>query len=272
MRLSTMVLASVVGSCLAGAADAVPLRVTLTNISPVGGVGVSPLWVGFHDGSFDVFSPGSAASSGVERTAEDGDNSAITALFTGSVQGTLPGDPAFPGDIRSALFDVDTRGAGRYFSYLSMVVVSNDFFIGNGTPTAIDLSGLKPGETLSLLAGQPFQPGRENVVYDAGTEVNDFQFSLANAAFGIPGGQTGPDQGTPENGVVTAVQGDPFAGFLNVPPGFTSGPLDFNDPSIYQAVARIDITAVPEPASLALLLGAVGAFGAVRLRGRQSRR
>ena len=273
MRLSTLASCSAALAFVAmttNIAHAIPLRVTLTNISPTGGVGTSPLWVGFHDGSFDVFSPGAAASIGLERTAEDGNNSAITGLFTGSVQGTLPGGPAFPGQVRSALFNVDTGGMGRYFSYAAMVVVSNDFFIANGTPTAIDLSGLTPGHTLSIFAGVPYAAGLENVVYDAGTEVNDFLFSLANGAFGIPGGQTGGNQGTTEGGVVTTVQGDPFAGFLNAPPGFVSGLLNFNDPSLYSAIARIDITAVPEPGSLVLLSSGLLALGVGKLRRRNA--
>ena len=67
--------------------------------------------------------------------------SALTGAFTGSVQGTLAGSPAFPGAIRTGQFTVDTTGAGRYFSDASMIVVSNDFFIGNTSPTAFDLSG-----------------------------------------------------------------------------------------------------------------------------------
>ena len=46
---------------LANAAEARPISVTLTNTSPTGGVGLSPLWVGFQGGTFSTFTPGSTA-------------------------------------------------------------------------------------------------------------------------------------------------------------------------------------------------------------------
>ena len=257
MRFKTLLLGAV-AFAFAHAAGARPVSVTLTNTSPTGGVGLSSLWGGFHNGTFDTFDPRAAASAGVKSTAGDGSNTAITGLFTGSVQGTLAGGRAFPGAVRTGLFDADTTAAGRYFNYLTMIVVSNDFFVGNGNPTAIDLSTLAAGQTRSFLIGVPNVTGGQNIVYEAGTEINDFLFSLANGAFGIPGGQTGPGQGNAQNGVITAVTGDPFAGFLNAPVGFTSGNLNFDNPALYTSVGRIDITAAPEPVSGALLASGIG--------------
>lgn len=267
--------ALLVSGLSASLAHAVPvgITVTFTNTSPTGGVGTSPLWVGFHNGSFDVFDPGAAVSAGVKSTAEDGSNTAIMGLFTGNgVQGTLPGGPALPGAVRTASFTVDTAGAGRYFSYASMVVVSNDFFIANANPTAIDLAGLAPNQTLSFLVGVPYAAGLPNVVFDAGTEVNDFAFSLANGLFGIPGGQTGPNQGTAQGGVATAVSASsPFAGFLNTPSGGVSANLNFNNAALYTSIGRIDITSVPEPASLLLLGGGLLALSGLRRQRRVTR-
>ena len=70
-----------------------------------------------------------------------------------------------------------------------MVVLSNDFFIGNDNAKAIDLSSLAGGGNLSLALGGAGH------VYDAGTEQNNFAYSLANGAYGIGGGQTGPNPG-----------------------------------------------------------------------------
>ncbi len=255
--------------------QAATVSVTLTNLAPADGVGLSPLWVGFHNGSFDSFNAGSAASQGIERIAEDGNAGVLGSLFSasaaataGGVTGTLPGPPAFPGAVRSlTLSNVDLLGSGRYFSYGAMVVVSNDFFIANDNPFQHDLSSIAGGGTISLLVGGN---GR---VWDAGTEVNDFAFSLANGAFGFGGGQTGANQGTDQNGVVTLVTGNPYLSFLNqglVPAGYQWGGLDFNAGG---AFARIDIqvAAVPEPGSYALMLGGlVAVAGLARRRTQQA--
>jgi len=253
-----------------GAHAANDVSVTFTNLAPPGGVGVAPLWVGFHDGSFDAFDVGSAASIGIERSAEDGDSGPLSGIFAGSVPGgmqaTLPAPPAFPGDVRSTSFaGLDLNGAGRYFSYAAMVVVSNDFFFGNDDAMGIDLSSFATsGGTLSFFVGVP------GSVYDAGTEVNDFNFSLANGAFGIGGGQTMADQGTAENGVVHVVTGNPFPSFLGqdlVPPGYDFGPIAFNG---YDAIGRIDIqiAAIPEPGTYALMLAGLGGLGWIARRRR----
>ena len=258
-RLSSALLFAIPAILGAGAAQADLIRVTVTNNGPTGGVGIAPLWVGFHNGTVSTFTVGAAASTAAERSAEDGNSSFLVSQFTGSAQGVLPGGPRFPGQTSTATFNVDTAGAGRYLDYFAMVVVSNDYFFGNASPTAIDLSGLRPGQSLTLTAGAAFTAGAPNVVFDAGTEVNDFAFSLANGAFGIPGGQTGPNQGTTQNGVITAVQGDPFAGFLNQPTGFTSGALNFNNTALYSSgIATITVTDIPEPTGLALLTIALG--------------
>ncbi|MBI3345983.1 MAG: PEP-CTERM sorting domain-containing protein [Burkholderiales bacterium] len=257
---------------MAGAANAADVKVTLTQLAPAGGVGIAPLWVGLHNGSFDAFDAGYAASLGIERAAEDGSAAQLSTIFAATasagVQGTLPGPPAFPGAVRSLnLSGVDLAGANRYFSYAAMVVLSNDFFIGNDNATQFDLSGLAHGGKVSLLVGGAGH------VWDAGTEVNDFRYSLANGAFGIGGGQTAPNQGTDEHGVVHLVTGNPYTSFASqglVPAGYQWGALDFSGQG---AFARVDIEVlaapVPEPSSAALLLAGLGFAGFI---GRRRRR
>ena len=50
----------------------IKLRVTVENLAPKQGIGLAPFWIAFHDGSFDVFNEGEAASSALEFLAEDG--------------------------------------------------------------------------------------------------------------------------------------------------------------------------------------------------------
>lgn len=254
-------------------AHAAHVQVTLSNVQAAGGLGIAPLWLGFHDGSFDAFDVGSAASVGIERAAEDGNAAVLSSLFAAStptgVQGTLPGPPAFPGAVRTLGFDdVDLSGAGRYLSYAAMVVVSNDFFVGNDNPLAIDLSALSKGGKLTIYIGGAGH------VYDAGTEVNDFHDSLANGAFGIGGGQSMANQGADEGGVVHVVTGNPYLSFLGqdlVPAGYQWGALDFNASGLPVARLDIEVTPVPEPASLALALAGLGLVTAARrLRARRS--
>ena len=108
LRLTLPLLAGAATLAAPSMASAADVRVTFTNVSPAGSVGLSPLWVGFHNSSFDLFDAGSAASLGVERISEDGNSAPLSTLFAATTltgaQGTLPGPPAFPGAVRSMDF------------------------------------------------------------------------------------------------------------------------------------------------------------------------
>ena len=68
-------------ACLFTTVGATPFEVTISNNGPDGGVFFTPLWVGFHDGTFDTYNLGEATSSSLETLAELGDTSAISADF-----------------------------------------------------------------------------------------------------------------------------------------------------------------------------------------------
>lgn len=185
-------------------AGSVDIQVEFTNNAPSNGVIFTPVWTAFHDGSFDTFNLGEKASAGLESLAEDGNTAGLSNEFNassagsnGGVDGTLAGIVG-PGGTSNGIFTVSTTGNNDYFSYASMLLPSSDFFIANNNP--LDISDLLDG-VVSSFSFDVFR------VYDAGTEVNDFGTAPTppNAARGIPGGQTGPNQGADENGLVTFV-------------------------------------------------------------------
>ena len=183
-------------------ASTAQIQVDFTNNAPAGGTLQTPVWVGFHDGGFDAFSTGQAATQGLERLAEDGNTSVLSSEFNtatvGGVDGQVGIAPIGPGGSASNTFTVNTDGSNNYFSYASMLLTSSDFFIGNGNPLAVDLSQLLSGMVSSL----SFDVFR---VYDAGTEVNDFSTSPAATLFGASSQQSMADQGLDENGTVELV-------------------------------------------------------------------
>jgi hypothetical protein len=148
------------------------------------------------------------------------------------------------------LFTIDIDGSNRYFSYGTMVIPSNDFFLANGNPVAHDLMSLYDGQgSISFLIGTP------GSVNDAGTEEEDFAFSAGNPLFpgrSLPAGQMGPNLGPPDSTTaIHNVLGSPFAGFLSAGSVDFAG-LDFNQLA-GSGIARITISAVPEPSAAALI-------------------
>lgn len=225
LLLPTAVLAS-------SQAMAVEVQVTVENLSPEGGLYLTPLWVGFHDGSFDIYDRGQAASVGLERFAEDGDFGALRDAFadTGGFDMVIlnpegfPGAPVFdPGLSSREVFDLDPV-SNRFFSYGAMILPSNDAFIANGDPQAIELfdeAGAFNGPISFVVYG--------NEVLDAGTEDN----TELDAAFF---NQTAPDTGVTSNGVVelhpgfNGSAGNPDGTPVNflggtLPPGTTLDPI-----------------------------------------------
>lgn len=57
------------------------VRVEIQSNAPQGGVALTPLWVGFHNGSFDSYNGGLSAEEGLERIAEDGNASVLSNDF-----------------------------------------------------------------------------------------------------------------------------------------------------------------------------------------------
>ncbi len=180
-----------------GFAFAEEVEVTITALVPSDGVFLTPVWIGFHDGTFDLYDRDAPASAELERLAEDGNTGPLTDLFAvdaaSGVQATVAGaaGPLMAGETVRYVTELDPA-VHRYFSYSSMIIPSNDAFIANGNPLAhrvFDPSGNLTSFTATIY-------GRE--VLDAGTEVND-EAEESTAALG----QAAADTGTVEGGVVT---------------------------------------------------------------------
>jgi len=261
MRLDATWIRNMLGAGLlcCGLASAAEIRVTITNLAPANGTFLTPVWAGFHDGSFDLYDIGTPASLAVERVAEDGDTGQLMTDFAasgaGNAQGTLGGGPIAPGSSVSMSFLLDgMSGMSRYFSYASMIVPSNDAFIANGNPLAFPI--FSPGGT--FLGANFIVLG--SMVNDAGTEVND-EAPMNTAFFG----QVTPNTGADENGVAMIHPGFLPAGSGGILDDAMFAGADFKTAG-YQ-VARIQVELVPEPSTVVLsAAGLVALVVAVRRR------
>ena len=181
------------------------IEITVTNLSGTDGTLLTPVFVATQNGIYDQFDVGSAASESIERLAEDGNTeprieAALSSGGVGDAQATS-GGPLAPGESRVLTFFADpTDPLTQYLSYASMVIPSNDAFIGNDDPLQLDLFDengsliRRVGENAYIVTGDD--------VYDAGTEVND-EIPANTAALE----QAAPNTGVTEGGLIRQHEG-----------------------------------------------------------------
>lgn len=248
--LTAVVTTAVVVVGFSGQSQSAPVFVTVTirNVAPVNSVSFAPLRLGFGNGTFDAFNINQSATAPIISVAEGGSGSAWFPAFQaaepnavlGSVGGALT-----PGSTASNTFLVDSMSANnRFFTFASMVIPSNDLFIGNDNPSAFQLFDA----TGNLLISQINQ--NVGQIWDAGSEAPD----PANAAFVVGGNNNAR---TPQNGFVTFSSSElgVFNG-LQTAAGYTFTNAGIADPSTRIYEIGLSVTAVPEPSSM--ILGSIG--------------
>ena len=255
-RLVGRLILIVAVAVVATPAFAADVQLTIKNEQGDGSFFFTPFWVGFHNGQFDSFDSGAVAPpTGITEVAEAGDTSAITTAFMNSMAGMAGGvdttvaavaamgdPPVFsPGESTTTSINIGDATVNRYFSFASMVIPSNDLFVGNDNPTAyqvFDNAGNFTGPvTIQLFGGS---------AYDNGSEVND---ASGGAAFSANGG-TSTDESNPVRSLFSdAGDAGYLASFLNS----TTASGDTITSTFDDSTLIATITIVPEPASAALL-------------------
>ena len=172
------------------------VRFQIENLQEDGGFFFTEAWVGLHNGDFDLFDIGDRATPGLESLAEGGNTEALGEEFAqpGRLQTTIGnGDVQFisPQEVIEGSIDIRNAAAYQYVSFASMIIPSNDAFIGNENPLAYQVFDADGNVLQDELVIDVFASD----IWDSGTEVNDGQgaagFSLGPV--GGPGGGESTD-------------------------------------------------------------------------------
>ncbi|MDZ7589316.1 MAG: spondin domain-containing protein [Rubrivivax sp.] len=246
--------ATAVALCAPAHAAIVDVTVTVQNLAPANSISFAPLHVGFNNGSFDAFDLGTAATAPIISVAEGGAGAGWQAAFAAAdpnaTRGTI-GGLLLPGASASLTLAVDTT-LNPFFTFASMVVPSNDFFIGNDSPTEYRL--FDAGGKLNM----PAIGIKASEVWDAGSEL----FDPAAAAF-VGNNDLRRDQNS-----VVAFNFAELAAFngLSTGAGYTFNSALTADSDVYRI--SFGVSPVPEPGSYALMAAGLLTVGFLSRRRR----
>ena len=132
-------------------------NITVTNLTS--NQPLSPLAAQLHSSEYNAWKVGAAATESLEILAEGGDNSSLLDEPSSYVYSAVSGTGAVPPGLGSMLTIEAEANSDMKLTVISMLVNTNDAFIGK---IGIELSDLAVGETV-----KHYLP-----IYDAGTEGN----------------------------------------------------------------------------------------------------
>ncbi len=238
-----------IATCFAAAsAHAITVKVKVENLSDSDGLWFTPVFLGFHDGNFDLFDEGSPASAGLEMLAEGGNPSGLASeiaphgfneVLTGN--DGPPGVLFSPGSMAYTMLDLNP-GTSLYFNYASMLIPSNDAFFGNDDAHMLfDTNGDFTGNFSVDILGSD--------IWDAGTEAND----TFGAPFSMIGGVSTPTSlNVEQHGGLVNFEGSELPAML----GTLNSTFGGNTP-----LARISVEQVPDSTQYIGFMGAIALIG-----------
>ncbi|MEO0831491.1 MAG: spondin domain-containing protein, partial [Pseudomonadota bacterium] len=171
-------------ACLTATSSiAASIKITFTNSQASEGLYLTPFFSTVHDGTFDIFDPNTRASDELEALAEDGNPAPLVGAATDAGFAAQvafgPGVPPVlaPGESATVTFNGIDRLTDRFLSFASMVIPSNDIFLGNPDPIQLfdDTGAFSATAPIVLTSAQ---------AWDGGTEANNNRGAAFNAAGG----------------------------------------------------------------------------------------
>lgn len=183
---------------------------------------LSPVGVLLHSESTDLWEVGSPASVELEDLAEGGSNAALLTLDDGYKEASVSGNGLImPGNNETITLSTSDNGSNLYLSIASMLINTNDGFIG---VTGLEISNLTPGDSMNMTLS----------VFDAGTEVNS---ELVNTIPGQMG--EGFNAERIDSNLVSH-----HSGVVGMDDGHSDSVLDsshkFDNPAVLLTITRLD--------------------------------